>query len=307
MALAACYAPRAPEGAPCSDTEPCPPSQTCVAGSCQTSQAIVTDAVRASDGSATGDGPAPAGDRDGDGIPDDVDNCPDVPNPDQGNEDGDRFGDVCDPCPVVADDDPLDSDGDGVADACDPHPNTPGDQILLFEGFHHGLPASWTQSMVTASQAGDDLALTFAPATRGFVTPPIIAPTSGTVAMAVTVNALTGSADNDISVALPYDPADKGVTCQLYAAPQSTAHRLSLYDRTAKAELASGVFPWAVGTRYAVAITRAATTMFDCAGVQSGSPTVHATGTSSDTGSLVAIRGYAIDVHVAWLMVIGSP
>ncbi len=35
-------------------------------------------------------------DRDGDGIPDDIDNCPDTPNPDQTDSDGDGIGDVCD-------------------------------------------------------------------------------------------------------------------------------------------------------------------------------------------------------------------
>lgn len=36
-------------------------------------------------------------DRDGDGVKDAEDNCPDTPNPDQSDEDGDDLGDVCDP------------------------------------------------------------------------------------------------------------------------------------------------------------------------------------------------------------------
>ena len=48
----------------------------------------------------------PNKDSDGDGINDNVDNCPTVPNPDQRDLDGDKFGDACDP----------DMDGDCVMD-----------------------------------------------------------------------------------------------------------------------------------------------------------------------------------------------
>ena len=35
-------------------------------------------------------------DRDHDGVPDNIDNCPDTPNPDQLDTDGDGIGDACD-------------------------------------------------------------------------------------------------------------------------------------------------------------------------------------------------------------------
>ncbi len=44
-------------------------------------------------------------DADGDGVSDDLDNCPNVPNPDQADLDNDDLGDACDPC--------VDADGDG--------------------------------------------------------------------------------------------------------------------------------------------------------------------------------------------------
>jgi hypothetical protein len=81
-----------------------------------------------------------SGDSDGDGAPDESDNCVGVPNPDQADGDGDGFGDACDHdctdsdrdgacddqdnCPGVANADQADSDGDGLGDACD---DCPGD------------------------------------------------------------------------------------------------------------------------------------------------------------------------------------
>ena len=43
--------------------------------------------------------PPPQPDRDGDGVPDAIDNCPDTPNPDQADSDGDGAGDACDTPP----------------------------------------------------------------------------------------------------------------------------------------------------------------------------------------------------------------
>ena len=42
-------------------------------------------------------GEGPGNDRDGDGVPDNTDNCPDIANPDQADSDGDGDGDACDP------------------------------------------------------------------------------------------------------------------------------------------------------------------------------------------------------------------
>ena len=67
------------------------------------------------------------GDIDGDGIPDDGDNCLFTPNPDQAESDGDAQGDVCDNCPADPNPDQSDLDGDGLGDPCDTNPNDPND------------------------------------------------------------------------------------------------------------------------------------------------------------------------------------
>jgi hypothetical protein len=61
----------------------------------------------------------PGIDVDGDGVPNDIDNCPLVPNPTQIDGDGDGAGEPCDNCP--ADPNPLqeDTDGDDQGNSCD--------------------------------------------------------------------------------------------------------------------------------------------------------------------------------------------
>jgi cytosine/adenosine deaminase-related metal-dependent hydrolase len=78
-----------------------------------------------------------AGDKDGDGVPDAQDNCPDVFNPPrpvdgsvQLDSDGDGIGDACDRCPLDATNtctppDANDIDGDGVPNGVDNCPEVP--------------------------------------------------------------------------------------------------------------------------------------------------------------------------------------
>jgi hypothetical protein len=58
-------------------------------------------------------------DSDGDGICDNVDNCPTISNPNQEDTDGDGVGDVCDNCPHASNPNQEDADGDSVGDVCD--------------------------------------------------------------------------------------------------------------------------------------------------------------------------------------------
>ena len=72
------------------------------------------------------------GDKDGDGIKDSEDNCPEIFNPirpldggKQADSDGDGAGDACDPCPLDKNSEecdavnPFDEDGDGIINALD--------------------------------------------------------------------------------------------------------------------------------------------------------------------------------------------
>jgi hypothetical protein len=59
-------------------------------------------------------------DADGDGVADDVDNCPAVANAGQANGDTDALGDACDNCPAAWNPSQADADSDGPGDACDP-------------------------------------------------------------------------------------------------------------------------------------------------------------------------------------------
>ena len=59
-------------------------------------------------------------DDDADGLCEQDDNCPDVPNPDQEDSDGDGVGDACDSCPDDDNPNQEDEDADGIGDACDP-------------------------------------------------------------------------------------------------------------------------------------------------------------------------------------------
>ncbi len=84
-------------------------------------------------------------DRDGDGAPDDCDNCPSAASVTQTDGDGDGVGDACDNCPTVPNASQADSDGNGAGDACpgspppthscpDVRPCTPSDLDCKVDG-----------------------------------------------------------------------------------------------------------------------------------------------------------------------------
>jgi Thrombospondin type 3 repeat len=166
-------------------------------------------------------------DTDGDSIPDSLDNCPLVANPDQADSDHDGIGNACDACGTGIDTDhdgtddgcdpclkgpQIDEDGDGVFDACDDCPgigdpaqtdsdgDTIGDACDLADG---GLPQRRIAFDAFAPPTGPWTNLW--DAANGSVTPPA-ADLPG-ARMTLTTGQLMGNATGDwyflASVTLP--------------------------------------------------------------------------------------------------------
>jgi len=104
-----------------------------------TTQMLALAAVAGQEGTMTcvppGSGRRVGIDRDGDGILDGDDNCPDTYNPDQKDTDGDGIGDVCDSCTQAANPSSTtqnggqaqaDANGNGYGDVCDADVNNDG-------------------------------------------------------------------------------------------------------------------------------------------------------------------------------------
>jgi len=99
----------------------------------------------------------PVNDSDGDGVVDDADNCPFVPNTDQLNTDGandggdacdddddnDMWQDVYDNCPLKSNPNQEDTDGDGIGEVCDNCPTiaNPGQEDADGNGRGDACPS----------------------------------------------------------------------------------------------------------------------------------------------------------------------
>ena len=76
-------------------------------------------------------------DCDNDGVPDPIDNCPCIINPNQMDTDGDGVGDACDNCPTMINKNQSDGDHDGVGDVCDNCPAV--SNANQADGDHDGI------------------------------------------------------------------------------------------------------------------------------------------------------------------------
>lgn len=88
----------------------------------------------------------PVLDDDSDGVPNTVDNCPTLPNPNQTNTDGDALGDICDP----------DDDNDGINDPLDNSPLDPNPGQLDGDNDGVGDVSDNCPTISNSSQSDND-------------------------------------------------------------------------------------------------------------------------------------------------------
>lgn len=329
LLVTACYTASTPAGLPCSADGACPKGQHCVSGAIDVCQldGAASPAPDASPDSllepldgglepidGAPDSPPVAADSDGDGVPDDRDNCPGIANSDQANEDMDRFGDACDPCPPDANDTPGDPDGDGVADACDPNPSVPGDHIELFESFHGDLPPTWIKDsgwQITGDTAHVMAAADFDEILVAPITSTVFNPGRVSATASVVVEAMVGSGvEHGIDLSVVFDATrDLGVDCSLFQPGNAASERtLLLFDDFQGRDINVGSFGWRIATEYRISMTRRDRN-FICSAVEPDGTLHSAQGTSPSSVSMsgVALRGFSINAHVSWLLIVTSP
>jgi hypothetical protein len=91
-------------------------------------------------------------DSDQDGVPNNTDNCPTMPNPGQEDGDSDEVGDLCDNCVDTPNSDQGDADGDGDGNACDPDAD---DDTILNEDDNCWLVQNLDQYDSDGDEVGD--------------------------------------------------------------------------------------------------------------------------------------------------------
>jgi hypothetical protein len=181
----------------------------------------------------------------------------------------------------------------------------------LFEGFHHGVPATW-QTIGSAATAGDFVSLTTVAGNHTAIVPPIPTMANGTITAGLivdtNVDVVVGA---ETTVTMPYSPTDdQGIFCELAAPPPSSgvARYVSLWDSPQQKERGSKNFQWSPATQYRVALSRTGNN-YACAVTPSGGQPQTANGlTGSPTAeSKVAIAVYGANARAAFLLVVSSP
>jgi hypothetical protein len=112
----------------------------------------------------------PALDTDGDGVPDNGDNCPDVANADQTDLNENGYGDVCEPvdtdndgipdasdnCPNLANPDQADENGNGIGNACEALKG----QVITFKGPDDQIYGAPAFPLIATATSGETVTFT---------------------------------------------------------------------------------------------------------------------------------------------------
>lgn len=318
LVVAGCYSPHVEPGAPCSPTAPaCPDGELCIGDGTGAHYCMIVGELPVNDGAvdslpldAAPD--APSADRDGDGVPNATDNCPDVANADQADEDADTLGDVCDPCPPSTTN--TDTDNDGVGDDCDPHPQVAGDHIAVFEGFNT-MPTGWSYTG-TWSVSGGSLQVSAADGTYLNARRPGVS-AHESVAAGLRVLSTTGTNYRPAGV---FDNATFNGNTTTYAtlcafmitsAGDGTPNTplLDLYRNPAASALDRSSLAWTTGQELVVVMGRN-DTQYGCFGYDyatNGSTTVSGVETTDNGVATVGLHAGGDSVRFRWFMIVTSP
>jgi hypothetical protein len=187
------------------------------------------------------------GDRDGDGVPDDLDHCPDHFDPEQADADQDGRGDACQPSPDLAGPEPdLSAPGADLADVDLAGADLASADLKTLDLATPDLaPVTWCSGASTCATAGVALCDGFEAATintavwtaetsRGSVSSDTTRACRGQRSFRSSVQALTGAQDADAELAEtqtfnPTTPADYFMRLFVYVPSTVPQNNVSLF------------------------------------------------------------------------------
>ena len=251
-------------------------------------------------------------DPDGDGIPNSMDHCPNTPGG-LYDEDNDGIGDDCDRCPIAKPPAVPEPDGDDVDAPCDPDTHTPGDKILLFDGFGSGtLDPRWTASTPSAwmVQGGELVVRLTTQETQDFITTQVAPQPNLAVQASYRVDKVEAASTTHIVSALAIDQRPAGVSsfeCGVVKSDVSTDEIVSL--ETDQGVVSHGAMTGAFDSaRLYRTASRLVGANVDCTVIGDNMPLAIITNTiSPDSIGTIKLTARAVTARYQWVLVVGRP